>query len=263
MFTRKLCFVIECKNLYGNIEITNTGDFIRTTEFGGRKIKEGIYSPITQNQRHLELIKKLRVDNNSNIITKFFIGRYFEDVYKPVVVLANPKTVINAKYAKKEVKSQVIRADQLVKYIKDMYKTSKEPVYSDERLLDWAKSYLDLHKEVDKDYTEKYERYKICNSILTSKIEDKSDKEEKRTDANASIPVEESDIFRELKAYRLTKSREEKIKPYFIYNDKQLKDLISKMPRNKEQLMTVNGFDKIKADKYGDDILKIVKKYSL
>jgi len=31
--------------------------------------------------------------------------------------------------------------------------------------------------------------------------------------------VQDLDIFKELKAYRLTKSREEKIKPYFIYND--------------------------------------------
>ena len=53
----------------------------------------------------------------------------------------------------------------------------------------------------------------------------------------------------------------EKIKPYFIYNDIQLKDLISKMPRNKVELQTVSGFGEVKANKYGDEILKIVKKY--
>ena len=46
--------IIECKNLFGNIEINNKGDFIRSIEFKGRKYKEGIYSPITQNERHLE-----------------------------------------------------------------------------------------------------------------------------------------------------------------------------------------------------------------
>ena len=50
VFTKKLCFVIECKNLYGNIEINNAGDFTRIMEFGGRKKKEGIYSPITTDQ---------------------------------------------------------------------------------------------------------------------------------------------------------------------------------------------------------------------
>lgn len=289
VFTKKICFVIECKNLYGNVEITNTGDFIRTTEFGGRKKKEGIYSPITQNQRHLELMKKINIDNRSNAIFKFMVGKYFENYNTSVVVLANPKTVVNVKYAKKEVKAQVIRADQLVKYIKDMYERSKAPASSDETMLAWAKSYLDIHKEVEKDYTKKYEQY-ITNSIRSEskveeqsenivtyfekevnvsekvegkpkKVEEISEKVEGNSTTNVIIPVEESEIFTELKAYRLIKSREEKIKPYFIYNDNQLRDLISKMPRSKEELMTVDGFRKVKANKYGDDILKIVSKY--
>lgn len=229
VITKKMCFVIECKNLCGNVEITNTGDFIRTTNFGGRKKKEGIYSPITQNQRHLELMKKIKVDIKSNIITKLMIGKYFEDFNKSLVVLVNPKTVINAKYAKKEVKSQVIRADQLVRYIKDFYEKSKDTASSDEKMLAWAKSYLDLHKE--------------------------------KSPINVTISIEKTEIFKELKAYRLAKSREENIKPYFIYNDNQLKDLIFKMPRSEEELIKVDGFGKVKADKYGDDIFKIVNKY--
>lgn len=188
------------------------------------------------------------------------IGKYFEDFNKSVVVLANPKTVINAKYAKKEVKSQVIRADQLVRYIKDFYEKSKDTASSDEKMLAWAKSYLDLHKEVDKDYTEKYEQYKVDNNKSERKARVKSDTEEK-SPINVTISIEKTEIFKELKAYRLAKSREENIKPYFIYNDNQLKDLIFKMPRSEEELIKVDGFGKVKADKYGDDIFKIVNKY--
>ena len=32
VFTKKICFVIECKNLYGNIEIKKSGDFVRKTD---------------------------------------------------------------------------------------------------------------------------------------------------------------------------------------------------------------------------------------
>ena len=60
VLTPKVNFVIECKNLFGNIEITNKGDFIRTIEYGGRKYRERIYSPITQNQRHLQVLKECR-----------------------------------------------------------------------------------------------------------------------------------------------------------------------------------------------------------
>lgn len=262
VFTKKICFVIECKNLYGNIEINSAGDFIRTIEFSGRKKKEGIYSPITQNQRHLELMKKIRVDNKSNILTKLIVDKHFEDFNKSVVVLANPKTVLDARFAKKEIKNKVIRADQLVKYIKTMYEESKEVAVSDEKMLEWAQSYLDLHKEVVKDYTEKYEMYRI-NISRSDEIpkEVAPVKGEKSNTVDVAVSLEETDLFKELKEYRLRKSREENIKPYFIYNDNQLKDLISKMPRSKEELKAVSGFGEIKANKYGDDILQIMYKY--
>jgi hypothetical protein len=77
-----------------DIEINSAGDFIRTIEVGSKKKREGIYSPITQNQRHLELMKKLRDESKSNILTRFMAGKYFED--KSIVVLANPKTVLNS-----------------------------------------------------------------------------------------------------------------------------------------------------------------------
>ena len=64
-----------------------------------------------------------------------------------------------------------------------------------------------------------------------------------------------------LKEYRLEKSRQEKIKPYYIFNDKQLEDLITKMPRDREELLLVSGFGEIKVEKYGNDILKILCSY--
>ena len=54
----KFLLIIECKKMTGDIEVTNTGDFIRLFKNSAGKIykKEGIYSPIVQNERHLELI---------------------------------------------------------------------------------------------------------------------------------------------------------------------------------------------------------------
>ena len=274
VITRKLCFVIECKNLYGNIEINSAGDFIREMEFGRYKQKEGIYSPITQNQRHLELMKKIKVENKSNILSKFMCERYFDCFNKSVIVLANPKTVLKAKYAKKEIKDKVIRSDQLVKYIKDMNERSKETANSDKELMSWAQSYLKLHKEVRKDYTEKYEKYKLKEVMTDDTIhiipmieeaaisvmakENISGMEEKTI---VEKTIEETEIYKELREYRLNKSREEMVKPYFIYNNNQLVDLISRMPRDKEELKKVAGFGEVKVEKYGEDIIGIVGKY--
>ncbi len=266
VFTKKLCFVIECKNLIGNIEINNAGDFIRNMEFGGKKKREGIYSPITQNQRHLELMKKLKVDSKSNIISKFMAGRYFEDFYKPIVVLANPKTILNSRYAKKEIKNQVIKADQLVSYIKEMCKNSKEMNHSDNEMLSWAQSFLALHKEKVRDYTSKFAPYMIDSVKTEPEQQSDSNKALNKTSESTSevcdnSNMEESAIYEELRIYRLNKSRDEKIKPYYIYNNNQLKDLISKMPVTVDSLKMVSGFDEVKVSKYGEDIIRIVKRY--
>ena len=301
--TRKICFVLECKNLYGNIEINSNGDFIRAMEFGRYKKKEGIYSPITQNERHLELLKKLKTESRSGLIQRFMTERYFEDFHKSVVVLANPKTILNARYAKKEVKDKVIRADQLVSYIREQYRLSKEAESSDERLKEWAESFLKFHIEVEKDYTEKYRPYLLpaaeekpveqsgkesekcedcgkCEDAGTlaeaaktetpvemiSKAEEEIGiREERESGGISGKPEEEnpedSPLFQALKAYRLQKSRKEQVKPYFLYNNSQLKDLMDKMPSSKEELQKVAGFGPVKAEKYGEDILEILSHY--
>ncbi len=111
--------IIECKNLFGNIEINNKGEFIRSFEYKGHKYKEGIYSPITQNERHLEIYKDCwKADKG--LVAKIIAGKYFTDFNKTIVVLANPKTVVNDKFAKKEIKQQVIRCDQLINYLKTL-----------------------------------------------------------------------------------------------------------------------------------------------
>ena len=84
VFTKKLCFVIECKNLYGNIEVNNSGDFIRTTEFGNKKKKEGIYSPVTQNQRHLELMRSNQLNKLHDYLINSFESQY-NDIYEKLV----------------------------------------------------------------------------------------------------------------------------------------------------------------------------------
>ncbi|MFL2098223.1 HRDC domain-containing protein [Marinilactibacillus psychrotolerans] len=263
VFTKKLCFIIESKNLYGNIEINNAGDFIRMTEFNRRKKKEGIYSPITQNQRHMDLMKKIRVNSKRNLLTKSLSKRNFEESNKPVVVLSNPKTILNAKFAKKEVKEKVIRADQLVKYIKDTYNQSNRIAISDKDMLMWAQSYKDVHKDTVKDYTKKYEPYKVTtNQQIIEKVVSHKSEDKSMPVMQKAAPVNKTNLYEELKTYRLNKSREENFKAYTIFTNKQLEALIEKMPTTKDDLLAVEGFGETKANKYGLDIVRIMCKYS-
>lgn len=155
ILTHKHIYLLECKNLYGNIEINNSGDFIRTVSHGGRTVKEGIYSPITQNKRHLELLHGLRKEQKGNFLTKFLFDRSFSEMYRSIVVLANPKTVLNTRFAKKEIKNQVIRADQLNEYIKKTDDSSTSE-FSDQLLWELAHFFLEAHQENPVDYAKKY-----------------------------------------------------------------------------------------------------------
>lgn len=155
VITRKMNFIIECKNLYGNIEIDSTGSFIRTMQYGKRYQKTGIYSPITQNERHLELIRHIRSKDKGFLAKKLYLSA-FEDNHRAIVVLANPQTVLNARYAKKEIKDRVIRADQLIAYIKGELAASKNVSSSDSDMRQVTEIFLNLHRERDVDYTQKY-----------------------------------------------------------------------------------------------------------
>lgn len=153
IITRKRNFVVECKNLVGNIEVNSNGDFIRIFE-GGKK--EGLYSPITQNWRHLELIKKIRSDDKGNFIIKAILEKYFYVNYRSAVVLANPKTYLNSKYANKEIKNQIMRADQLINYIRKVNSEKDAEPVGESVTESFANYMLSLHRECPKDLVIKY-----------------------------------------------------------------------------------------------------------
>lgn len=280
--TRKITFIIECKNLVGNIEIDSQGNFIRTYNFNGRFIKEGIYSPITQNQRHLDILKRLGKANKSNIVTKMLFEKFFDDSYKSIVVLANPKTFLNYKYAKKEAIDKVIRADQLIDYIKRTNEKSDSASFDDESLKKQAEKILSWHKSDKMSYLNKYqsllEEFNSNNTkdiVLENISSDKVDSRISLSDINvkkihykdinnnedANIRndnIDNEELIKKLKSFRIQASRAENYKPYFIFNDKQMMALIDKMPKNKDELRQVSGFGEIKVEKYGDHILKII-----
>lgn len=156
VITRKRVYIIECKNLIGNIEIDGRGHFIREHDLFGKKIKEGFYSPITQNERHRLVIKGMRMQEKG-VISKFLFEKNFDQTYKSIVVLANPKTCLNDRFAKKEIKNQVIRADQLITYIKEQDKEVKDYSYSTEEMRKLATFFLEKNVPERVDYSKKYE----------------------------------------------------------------------------------------------------------
>jgi len=243
VITRKLVFVIECKNLFGDIDVNEAGDFIRTLAFGGKKRREGIYSSITQNRRHLETLKAIRKDDKGNIFIKMMFEKYFDENYKSIIVLANPKTVLTVDKANKGVRDQIIRCDQLIAHLKKMNLISKSELYSDKQMYALAESLMKYHKPNSKDYTSKY----------AIDLE-----QPKESAATSNSKIEDSALYKEIRAYRLMKSKEEEAKAYYVYTNAQMEELISQMPDSLEGLKEISGFGEMKVSKYGQDLLKIL-----
>lgn len=247
IITTKFCLVVECKNLFGNLEVNSRGEFIRELEFNGKRKKEGIYSPITQNVRHMEMIKGIGSANQKNFVSRTAFEKYFEKSYRSVIVLANPKTVINVKYATKAIKDQIIRSDQLIVHIKKQIRESKDLAWTEKEMYQIADFFMSMHKENTIDYAQKYFQGDSAEQVAEV--------------AQVEIAVEETPIYRALKQYRYETSKIEGVKPYHIYSNAQLDALISAIPQNLDDIRKISGFGEVKCEKYGKAIIEIVDKY--
>ena len=226
VMTEKSVYVIECKNLYGNIVVNSRGDFIREIEINGKKEKVGIYSPLTQVERHVELLKKITYDKY-NKLEKLLYSKQLDSLFESIVVLANEKTLLNDYYAPKEIKKKILRKDGLVQYIKK-FESQKEHLYKEK----YIKNY--------------------CDGLLKYQVGSENKLGEEI--------ISKEDLRKSLKEYRLKKSREENLKPYMVFSDKTLEDLVVKRPKTLDDLLKVEGFGTFKANKYGEDILSIFER---
>lgn len=148
--TKGYTYLVECKNLLGDIIVDNQGQFMRSYEVKGKKIKEGIYSPYTQAVRHKEILKK-RWLSKRNKLQIMLWEKSFENMwYKPLVVLSNSKCLLNTKYAPNDVKKNTIRVDQLVSYIKrDLERYDHDMYSSKKNMVELAESFLKDNEEVE------------------------------------------------------------------------------------------------------------------
>jgi hypothetical protein len=244
VITPKITYILECKYLYGNIEVTQTGDFIRTSEYKGKKFREGIYNPITQNQRHLDLIKKILLDRASNSLKRTILNAKFGDWYQSLVVLANPKTILDIKKAPKNFQSQIIRADQLIQTIGHLNDKSKEINSFEAGMFDSAETFLSLHVPNPIDYSAKYQQPVVAPQISEKQID--------------LLALEQTPLYQQLKKFRTEISQTEGVKPYVVFTNAELADLIAVNPRSLDELKKVKGFGEFKCQKYGPAIIEIL-----
>lgn len=65
-----------------------------------------------------------------------------------------------------------------------------------------------------------------------------------------------NELFERLRLFRIKQARIQGVPPYVIFSDKTLRDICRIMPRTRQELLEVEGIGVVKADRYGDMILK-------
>lgn len=227
--TSKYIYVIECKNLVGDIVITKEGEFIRSKKNSYGKVvsQEGMYSPIAQNERHINVIKEI-LKNELHYKSKL-------DRIESLIVSANPKTIIDKKEAPKSIRDKIIRYDQIVDRInskQENHKISWE--FTEDDMREISECLINYNKEVKIDYKKKYS-------------------------LEPARKYESAEELREaLKSYRTSMSQKENVKPYMVFTNDTIEELILSRPKNLYELRHIRGFGMTKCKKYGDDLIEMM-----
>ncbi len=243
LITPAYIYFIESKNLIGNITVNERGEFIREYSYNNKKIKEGIYSPLRQAERHIEIFKKIWAQNHTGIIDKTLRYKALNRWCKPLVVMANPKNILNVKYTPQVIKDKIIKSDSLVNYIKnDIKHTDKEYISSQKMMEENA---FNIMQKYNVDINRDYEK----------EIREWIDKDDKINNNQTNTDT----IKKALLEYRTRKSKERNIPAYYIFNNDELNKLITYLPKTKDELEQLKILSPVKVELHGKEIIDIIK----
>ncbi len=234
IITPVFTYYVECKNLVGNVTVTDKGDFIREFTINGKKIKKGMYSPLRQVEAQREVVRKIWESNTSRI-RKFFASKNFDYYRRVLVVAANQDTILNTNRAPKDIKYKVLRADALVRQMEyDInHRGNDESFDSRKSMEELAKSYLEFSIKEDINYYDYYKN-KYCQN---------------------SVPVNDN-LKERLIELRKNRSTEMGIPAYYVFTNDELDKLVELRPKTIEELKIANILTPVKIKTHGESIIK-------
>ena len=86
---------------------------------------------------------------------------------------------------------------------------------------------------------------------------------DRRRDTDAiDLTTEDRRLFDSLKAWRLAQSRLADVPAFVIFNDATLTEVARQRPSSRAALMSVPGIGAVKAERFGEQVLEIVRESS-
>jgi len=115
---------------------------------------------------------------------------------------------------------------------------------------------------IEFDPNPKYIRIHVRKELGNKKLHIREEGNFSTTTKMKVVSVDEDPLYEELKEYRSKRAARDKKPPFVIFSDKTLTEIAGLKPTNVDALMDIHGFGTVKVNKYGKEIIAIVKKYS-
>lgn len=227
IISKSFIVCLECKKYTGIIKINQDGEFTRVSSLD-KKQKLGLYSPFEQNNKHLEVLKRILQDYGINI------------PIIPLIVIADSSAVIKDNKAPNKIKKAVIKYDQLNRTL-NKYLEKYQPILSQDEVLNLANFLSNENIVYSLDYVKK------LNLTLIKDVADKNHFQE--------------DLYDQLVKMREVISQETQLSPFQILSNKTLMELSTIKPTTLSQLENIYGIGDKKLNDYGYLIIDYIKKY--
>ena len=207
----------------------------------------GSFPTIKLNEQSLKVIRQeIKVEFKEDKVTK---SRYVEnELYEMLVSL-------RSEIAKEEgVAPYMVFGDATLKNMASSYATNKE------EMLNISGVGQIKYKKYGNRFEDIIEKYIEEKNIDKSKLNKVSEKSTGLNSEYFNVTTDKK-LYEKLREYRLSVSKLEGVLPYMILGSNTLKEISGRYPLDEEQLKDIGGIGPVKINKYGEDIINIVKEY--
>lgn len=207
----------------------------------------GSFPTIKLNEQSLKVIREeIKVEFKEDKVTK---SRYVEnELYENLVSL-------RSEIAKEEgIAPYMVFGDATLKNMASVYATNKE------EMLNISGVGQIKYEKYGKRFEDIIEKYIEEKNIDKSKLNTVSGKSTGLNSEYFNVTTDKK-LYERLRDYRLSVSKLEGVLPYMILSSNTLKEISGRYPLDEEQLKDICGIGPVKINKYGEDIINIVKEY--
>lgn len=207
----------------------------------------GSFPTIKLNEQSLKVIKQeIKVEFKEDKVTK---SRYVEnELYEMLVSL-------RSEIAKEEgVAPYMVFGDATLKNMTSSYPINKE------EMLNISGVGEIKYEKYGKKFEEIIEKYIKEKNIDKSKLDKVSGNTTGLNSEYFNVTTDKK-LYERLREYRLSVSKLEGVLPYMVLSSNSLKEISGRYPLDEEQLKDIGGVGPVKINKYGEDIINIVKEY--